>query len=130
MDSMILILLVEDEELIGLSLEDVLRQGGYEVQLARRGMEAVKVLEEAGATISGLVTDIRLGPGQDGWDVARRARELNSEIAVVYMSGDSVGEYQALGVPHSAILHKPFAAAQLVTAVSHRLNKANPTPAV
>jgi hypothetical protein len=36
-----------------------------------------------------MITNISLGVGADGWDVARRARELTPELPVVYMSGAS-----------------------------------------
>jgi hypothetical protein len=43
------------------------------------------------------------------------------------MSGDSAGDWAANGVPNSIMLNKPFAPAQLVTAVSQLLNTGAPT---
>ena len=34
-----------------------------------------------------MVTDINLGRGVTGFDIARRARELNGAIKVIYISG-------------------------------------------
>jgi hypothetical protein len=39
-----------------------------------------------------------------------------------YLSGDSAEDWTSKGVPHSIMLPKPFAPAQLVTAVSQLLN--------
>jgi hypothetical protein len=40
------------------------------------------------------------------------------------MTGDAADEWASKGVPESILLHKPFAPAQLVTAVSQLLNAA------
>ena len=88
------------------------------------GAEAIAALDEKNNKLAGLITDIRMGGGITGWDVARHARELAPTFPVVYMSGDSAGDWAAQGVPNSAILQKPFAVAQLVTAISHLLNEA------
>ncbi len=85
-------------------------------------------MESAAQVLSALVTDIRLQDEKDGWEVARRGRELNPTLPVVYMSGDSALDHTSQGVPHSVMVQKPFAAAQIVTAVSTLINKAPPTP--
>jgi CheY-like chemotaxis protein len=72
-----------------------------------------------------LVTDIRLLPGKlkmTGWDVAHRARELNPELAIIYMTGDSGVDWSSKGVPKSVLVTKPFAPAQIISAVSQLLN--------
>jgi DNA-binding response OmpR family regulator len=127
-DSRPLVLVVEDEPLIGLSVEDGLNEAGYEVRLISEGVEALHELESAAQTIVALVTDVRLQGDKDGWQVARRARELNPLLPVVYMSGDSAIDHTSQGVPHSIMVQKPFAAAQIVTAVSTLINKAPPSP--
>lgn len=123
MDSHVWILLVEDEEMIAFALEDALREGGYQVKIAGSGDQAVAMLEST-PHLHGLLTDIRVGRGKNGWQIARRAREINPTIAVVYMSGDSAHEYSALGVPDSIMIQKPFAPDQIVTAISTQLNRA------
>jgi hypothetical protein len=40
---------------------------------------------------------------------------------VVYITGDSAHEWTVHGVPNSVLVTKPFAAAQVVTAVSQLL---------
>ncbi|MGE5500489.1 MAG: response regulator, partial [Ignavibacteriales bacterium] len=71
-----------------------------------------------------LVTDVNLGRGESGWDVARHGRELVAGLPVVYVSGDSGHDWQARGVPGSILVQKPFAPAQIVTAVATVLNDA------
>jgi DNA-binding response OmpR family regulator len=54
-------------------------------------------------------------------------REIDPEFPIVYMTGTSADDYGSLGVPNSILLNKPFAPAQLVTAVSQLLNTGKPT---
>jgi hypothetical protein len=44
------------------------------------------------------------------------------------VSGDSAEDWGSKGVPNSIMLAKPFAPAQLVTAVSQLLNASMPPP--
>jgi len=74
-----------------------------------------------------LVTDIRLRGKINGWEIARKAREIDPEFPIVYMSGVSAAEWSSKGVPNSIMLQKPFALAQLVTAVANLLNSGTPT---
>jgi CheY-like chemotaxis protein len=112
------VLLVEDEELIQDLLKYALEEGGYEVLTASSVDEATRLLEGIAGEIGGLITDVNLGGPKSGWDVARRARELNPRIPVVYISGDSSYQWTSQGVPHSAVLSKPFVPAQLVVALA------------
>ncbi|GAA0302980.1 response regulator [Sphingomonas oligophenolica] len=128
MENEIRILLAEDEQVIALTLEDALVDGGYAVSVASTGEDALSRLAVGAAELSGLITDIRLGGTMDGWEIARMARQANPTIAVVYMTGDSAADYSAQGVPDSLILQKPFASAQMLTAISTLLNKAVPQP--
>jgi len=121
----LVVLVVEDEQLLREMVEPALADAGYSVLLAHNGSEALKYLEEREseeAALRALVTDVRLGPGPSGWEIAKRARELHPEIPVVYVTGAAAAEWSSKGVPNSLIIQKPFAPAQVVTAVSQLLN--------
>ena len=118
----VLILVVEDDELISVVLEEGFKDAGYDLTFSSDGAAAVSKLEADPAAISALVTDIHLGRGLDGWDVARRARELAPDLPVVYMTADGGSEWTSRGVPNSVLVLKPFAVGQIVTAVSTLLN--------
>jgi CheY-like chemotaxis protein len=125
----LVVLVVEDEQLLRELVEPALADAGYSVLLAHNGSEALKYLEEREseeAPLRALVTDVQLGPGPSGWEIAKRARELHPEIPVVYVTGAAAAEWPSKGVPNSLIIQKPFAPAQVVTAVSQLL-KAPPT---
>jgi CheY-like chemotaxis protein len=57
-----------------------------------------------------------------GWEVARLIRQKHAAFPVVYMTGVATDLWASQGVPNSVLLQKPFAPAQLVTAVSRLLN--------
>src|SRR6185437_5229265 len=121
------ILVVDDDPLLQRIAEEALRDGGFETVVAASGEKDVELLDTADGKYRALVTDINLGRDRmSGWDVARRARELNAKFPVVYMSGESAEDWSARGVPYSIMLSKPFAPAQLVTAVSQALNDMPP----
>jgi CheY-like chemotaxis protein len=122
----LLILLAEDQALIGLHLQEVLEEAGFAVHHALSGGDAMAALAAHRDDLAGVVTDIQLGSGPTGWDVARRARELNPRIPMVYLSGDSAHEHTSQGVPDSMMIQKPFAPAQIVIAISTLLNAVPP----
>jgi DNA-binding response OmpR family regulator len=124
-----LILVVEDEPLILLDVEAALTDAGFEVLTAPDARTAMALLDQKSADIRAVLTDIRLGKGPNGWDVGRYARVGVPAIPVVYMSGDSSGDWMVQGVPHSIMIAKPFAFAQVVTAISTLLNQADSAPA-
>jgi DNA-binding response OmpR family regulator len=117
------ILVVDDDHLIQSVVEESLTDGGFEIVIASSGQSALDLLDASEAKYRALVTDINLGPGKvDGWDVARHAREIDPNFPIIYMSGKDAAEWASKGVPNSIMLTKPFAPAQLVTAVSQLLN--------
>lgn len=128
MEQSLLILLAEDESLIALTLEDALEEAGFAVHHVVAGEDAMDALERHGHGICGVITDIKLQGSVDGWAIARRAREMLPHIPVVYMSGDSAHEHTSLGVPDSIMIQKPFAPAQIITAISTLLNAIPPQP--
>jgi len=121
------VLVVEDDQSLQSIVEESLTDGGFEPAIAPSGEEAVTLLKGGLTKYRALVTDINLSGTMSGWEVARRAREIDPEFPIVYMTGTSADDYGSQGVPNSILLNKPFAPAQLVTAVSQLLN-AGPPP--
>jgi DNA-binding response OmpR family regulator len=120
------ILVVEDEEQIQGLIEDTLSEAGFAPAMAPSGEEAVTLLKGQRDRIRALVTDINLRGNMDGWEVAQHAREIDPEFPVIYMSGAAATDWPSKGVPISIMLSKPFAPAQLVTAVANLLNATPP----
>ena len=85
----IAVLVVEDEPLILLDVETALQEAGFEVIAVNDAEQALAAFDADPTKFKGLVTDIRLGIGKSGWEIARHLRQANSSIPVVYVSGDS-----------------------------------------
>jgi DNA-binding response OmpR family regulator len=125
MEDLAAILVVEDDTSIQAVVEEALSDGGFEIVISSSGEDAAELLGASDAKFRALVTDIDLGRDKlDGWEVARRAREINPTFPIVYMSGSGAEDWASKGVPHSVMIAKPFAPAQLVTAVAQLLNAA------
>jgi DNA-binding response OmpR family regulator len=120
-----LLLYVEDNTFLHDVVETALRDAGFDVEIASSGAEAISVLEAGLGRFRGLVTDIDLGEGPNGWAVARRARELTSALPIVYISGGSSADWGSQAVAKSVMLPKPFAFDQLVVEVSTLLDAAH-----
>ncbi len=77
------IYVVEDELAHREALRRFLSKAGFDVTAFATGEEAVDRLAEESCSL--LITDLRL-PGMDGLAVLRRARELDSEVAVLLIT--------------------------------------------
>lgn len=111
------ILVVEDEALIRLALVDMLEEAGFEVLEASDASEAMTLIDSQASKIEILLTDIRLGKGPDGWDVARHARSQLDELPIVFVSADSANEWNEAGIDRSVMLAKPVSDGDLMAAV-------------
>jgi CheY-like chemotaxis protein len=126
LDESLVILVIEDDQSIQGIIEEALTDGGFESAIAASGEEAVTLLKGGQTKYRALVTDINLRGRIDGWEVAKHAREIDPAFPIIYMTGAAADQWASHGVPNSILLTKPFAAAQLVTAVSQLLNSGTP----
>lgn len=92
------------------------------------GEEAISLLQDDNSRYRAVVTDINLLGKLDGWEVGRAAREIDPTMPIIYMTGTHGEEWASKGVPNSLLLAKPFAPAQIVTAISQLLNATLPIP--
>ena len=121
-----MVLIVEDDVLIQSMVEEALHEAGFETAIAPSAEEAVTLIKGKVMNYRALVTDINLRGRMTGWEVAKQARQIEPEFPIVYMTGAAADDWASHGVPNSILLVKPFAPAQLVTAVSQLLNVGNP----
>lgn len=118
-----LLLLVEDEPITLLVTQDALEAGGFSVTTAVTGAEAIALVEDRIAEIAGLITDVQLGEGPTGWDVARRARDLKPRLPIVYATADGAQGWAAHGVENSIIVQKPYRLEKLLDLIPSLINK-------
>jgi DNA-binding response OmpR family regulator len=123
------ILVVEDDYPLQGVVEDILIESGFGVDILSSAEEALTLFGSGIKSHKALVTDVNLKGRLSGWDVARRIREIDPTFPVVYMTGAAADQWPSQGVPNSILLQKPFAPAQLVTAVSQLLNAGSPPTA-
>jgi len=116
------ILVVEDDRAVQTVIGDALDDGGFEPAITASGEEAVTLLRGQKGRYRALVADIGLRGRMSGWEVAAHARHIDPEFPVVYITGSYAHQWIFRGVANSALLTKPFAPAQLVTAISDLLN--------
>ena len=100
------ILFVEDEPLLGELMTEALIDQGFEVHATGDASGALRHLV-SGAEIDILFTDIDLGGGMDGAELAQLAREMRPKLPVVYTSGRRLPD-QVAQVPGAAFLPKPY----------------------
>jgi DNA-binding response OmpR family regulator len=122
-----IILVVEDDRAVQGIVEDALTEGGFEPAIAASGEEAATLLKGRLINYRALVIDISLRGRIDGWEVASQAREIDPAFPIIYMTAGHGDQWPSRGVPNSILLTKPFAPAQLVTALSQLLNASPPT---
>jgi DNA-binding response OmpR family regulator len=123
----VVVLVIEDEYPIQGIVEDALTEGGFATDILSSGEEALTLFRGRLKNYKALVTDVSLKGRLNGWEVAAQIRETDPAFPVVYMSGARADEWASKGVPNSIMLAKPFAPAQLVTAISQLLNSVPPT---
>ena len=127
MQELPVILVIEDEYPIQGIVEDVLIEGGFATDILSSGEEALTLFRGGLKPYRVLVTDVTLKGRLSGWEVAAQIREADPGFPVIYMSGAHAEDWASRGVPKSIMLNKPFAPAQLVTAVAQLLNSAPST---
>jgi DNA-binding response OmpR family regulator len=123
------ILVVEDEYPLRGIVEDILIDGGFDADILSSAEEALTLFRSGIKSYKALVADVNLKGRLNGWEIARRIREIDHAFPVVYMTGGAADQWPSQGVPNSILLQKPFAPAQLITAVSQLLNAGSPPTA-
>ncbi|MBT8226557.1 MAG: response regulator transcription factor [Dactylosporangium sp.] len=111
------ILVVDDEPDLCEIVQRVLQGQGYAVLTAGGFVDALDRGAAHPGPIDLLITDLRM-PDGDGRALAARFRARQEETAILYMSGLPNGEECGAGDGAAvAVLAKPFAPADLLTAV-------------
>ncbi|HZF85933.1 MAG TPA: response regulator transcription factor [Burkholderiaceae bacterium] len=106
-------LLVEDDDMIGRSLQQALEGAGWSVDWVRDGLLGESALADGGYTC--VLLDLGL-PKQDGTALLRHARERGDRTPVVVLSArDSLGErVQGLDLGADDYVPKPFELPELL----------------
>jgi PAS domain S-box-containing protein len=118
------IVVVDDERDLAVMLARMLQGEGHEVRVCTRGAEALELIEREPFDV--LLTDVSM-PDMDGWEVARRVKEVRPELPVAVVTGWGSQfegtDLAARGVDY--LLAKPFT----VTAARELVARALTQPA-
>jgi CheY-like chemotaxis protein len=101
------VLVVEDDPHVRVVLDELLQDQGLDVWSVGDDLSAYQVLGQEADRFKVLLTDINLGGGTDGFDVARRARSLNAGITVIFITGNPV-EPRRFNESDGVMMHKPL----------------------
>jgi CheY-like chemotaxis protein len=124
------VLFVEDEFLISEWVAQALSEQGFCVQAVSTAAEALQALRRDPVDV--LFTDINLPGDMDGTALARRAREMQPHLPVVYASARSDSIRPADRVPGSSFVPKPYeptAVVRLLTAAALKASAEERVPA-
>ena len=118
------ILIVEDELLVNRQLCLMLEKYGFNIISATSPNEAITILSNKSNKFDLLLTDIVM-PKMNGKELAIKAKEIQSEIKVLYMSGytSDVLKNKSLLEDKEKLIHKPFRREQLFEKLTEILHK-------
>ena len=116
------ILIVDDEEIVVRSTVRVLESGGYALQTARDGAEALQKVDEAQYDV--VILDVMM-PNMNGLEVLRRVKEAHPDIEVIMFTGLAQIETAVNCMKLGAFdyLAKPFDPEELRLAVTRALER-------
>lgn len=115
------ILIIEDDKEIGNMINDYLSLKGYNVKLARNGLEGLKMFESFGPDLA--IIDIML-PVIDGFELCTRFRK-SSNIPIIILSAKSENQDKILGLGIGAddYVTKPFSPKELLARIISQLRR-------
>jgi two-component system OmpR family response regulator len=118
-------LVVEDEQVVRDVLMAALRAEGYEVAAASEAGEALRQARDFEPDLA--IVDVRLGPGPEGFAVARRLQAQFGVALLFLTGGDAPDELESPGDHH---ITKPFSLDTLLWEVEAVLDRSGgaPTP--
>jgi DNA-binding NtrC family response regulator len=110
-----------------MSIEEGLQDSGFQVVGASSAADARGAIELMGDAIGALVTNVDLGKSAEGWDVARRGRDLDPAIPVIYTTASRTPDFPSRAVENSIEVSMPFRIDQIVTALRMLFEEAAPS---
>ena len=116
------LLIIDDDEDVRLLLRDLLEESEYEVQVAKCGEDALKMIRMA--TYDLVVTDLRL-TGMHGLEVIKEVKAIDSGIDVIVMTGYASVNSAVESMKAGAVdyITKPFNSDQIKMVVKKNVER-------
>jgi PAS domain S-box-containing protein len=112
------VLLMDDEEIVRKVSGEILKEMGYEVELASDGEEAIRLYKTAMASsrpFDAVIMDLTVPGGMGGKEAIQKLREADPEVKAVVSSGYSqdpiMARYKEYGF--CEVIAKPFSSIEL-----------------
>jgi FixJ family two-component response regulator len=122
-----IIAVVDDDQGILTSLEDLLESADYAVRL----FPSATALLESGclAEIDCLISDVGM-PEMDGFELVQAVQAARRELPIILITGrpDAQNRLPSIGSVHHRLFKKPFNGQDLLTAVSDALRTRHQRP--
>ena len=120
-----LILVVDDEEMVGRTAKAVLRRYGYTVLLAEDGRLALDVFREIADRVQLVLLDLNM-PVMGGEEALRQLKLIRPDVRVILSSGYNEMEASRLFTDKGLVgfIQKPYTAAQLAEKIRAALEAA------
>ncbi|TWT95781.1 response regulator transcription factor [Neorhodopirellula pilleata] len=116
------ILVVEDEQHLGVGIKYNLEAEGYRVSLVEDGPSALKLIDHSAQSIDLVILDLML-PGMSGYSVCQRIRTAGLSLPVLMLSARTLPEDRTRGfdVGANQYMSKPFELDELLSRVKNLL---------
>jgi len=113
------ILIVEDDAIIGDTLQKILQREGYNVCWKTNGSGVIQVIRE----IDMVIMDVML-PGEDGYQLSKRIKQLGLQIPIIFLSArsDMESKLQGLTIGEDYMV-KPFDPRELLLRMKKMLDQ-------
>lgn len=111
------VIFVDDDFFSNMENCEFLRSAGFNVSGVHRARAAYELIDKHDR-LSALVTDIDLGPGADGFDVAGRAQVAYPHLPIVFISGSKTARPRAESFEHAEFIAKPLHPRQIAEALN------------
>ena len=120
------ILYVEDDISLSFVTQDNLEMAGFRVLHCTSGIEGFRIFEHH--TVNLCLIDVML-PEMDGFCLARKIRQINASVPIIFLSAKSLKEDRITGLTLGAddYITKPFSIEELILKVNIFLRRSHPS---
>jgi len=117
-----LIFVIDDDEIIRISCEQILRKSGYKVETFENGYVGIERLKQVRPPL--LVVDIKM-PELDGFEVIKIVRKIDPDVVIVVITGYATIEtaVDAMKMGAYDFLPKPFTPSELRLIIERGLER-------
>jgi len=120
------LLYVEDDESLSFVTRDNLELSDFTVTHCPDGPKALEEIDKANFSYDLCLLDVML-PGVDGFELARRIRDKNQDVPILFLTAKSMKEDRLQGLRLGAddYITKPFSIEELILKIEVFLRRKN-----